>query len=73
MALKWLTPDDSPVTTRAILLIVPESEAFEAMIRGALLPLLDPDNFEQFGTLTPQETVDILMPAILETLQWTPA
>jgi hypothetical protein len=67
---KWLTPDADPGTTRQIILIVPESDEFEAIIRGALLPLLDPDNFEQYGTLTPEETVSVLMPVILDTLQW---
>lgn len=70
MPYKWLTPNSDPGTTRQIILVVPADDEFEAIVRGALLPLLDADNFEQYGDLTPDETVAILLPAVLDTLQW---
>lgn len=52
----WLTPDDPPSGVVYISLAVPRGEDFEAMVRGALVPLTDPANFELFGALTPEQT-----------------
>jgi hypothetical protein len=67
---KWLTPENSPTSTRAILLIVPDDPEFEAIIRGALLDLMNPENYEQHGALTPEQTADLMTPAMLTTLDW---
>lgn len=69
-ASKWLTPNNSPLTTRAILLIVPDDDEFEAIIRGALAELVFSDHYEKHGALTPEETAAIMLPAILATLDW---
>jgi hypothetical protein len=53
---QWLTPDDQPTGERTIALTIPTGEGWEAILRGALAPLFDPASFEQFGTLTPEET-----------------
>lgn len=53
----WLTPSVSlPVGTACYTIAVPDNEEFRRIITGALSLLVDPNNFEKFGTLTPLET-----------------
>lgn len=70
MPYRWITPENSPATTRAILLIVPDDPEFEAIIRGALVELMFPENYESHGGLTVDETLDAMIPAVLTTLDW---
>jgi len=51
----WLTPDDIPSTAECRALFIPASEAWLANVSGALLELTYAYNWEQFGTLTPDE------------------
>jgi hypothetical protein len=68
MSNAWLTPTAAPGVTRDVVLTVPDSEDFEAIIRGALTLLLMASNYEQSpGGLTPEETVEELLPAIMQT------
>lgn len=67
---KWITPDSIPPNTRDILLIVPDDEQCEAIVRGALAELLNPANYEQISGITPEETVDLFAGPILDTLDW---
>lgn len=51
----WLTPDSTPVEVVCRTLFIPNSEAWLAIVTGAILELSQPYNWEQFGTLTPDE------------------
>lgn len=74
MSNAWLTPAASTSTTRTVVLTLPDDLDFEAIIRGALALLLFPENYEQSpGGLTPEETVEIMTPAIFATYQNWPA
>lgn len=53
----WLTPSVSlPVGTACYTIAVPDNEELRRIITGALSLLVDPNNYEQFGTLSPIET-----------------
>jgi len=55
----WLTPSATlPLGTACYVLAVPDNEDFRRMLVGALGLLTNPDNFEKFGTLTPEETAN---------------
>jgi hypothetical protein len=70
MAHGWITPDDPPASTRTIRLTIPAGQGWESCIRGALLALLDPANWEQVdaNALTAEETAatmdEIIDPSI---------
>ena len=51
----WLTPDSLPPSYRRVLLYVPDDFDFFATLKGALVPLFSSENFEEYGTLTPEE------------------
>jgi len=51
----WLTPDSLPSGTRCITLNVPDDDDFWAMLKGAIVPLFDSSQFEEYGTLTPEQ------------------
>jgi microcystin-dependent protein len=54
----WLTPNTPAAGNLCRRLLIPNSVEFLAIVKGALLPLIYASNFEQFGTLTPQQTAD---------------
>jgi microcystin-dependent protein len=54
----WLTPDSIPTGQTCRVLFLPDDEAFIAIVTGALNNLVEPWNFDQYGTLTPQQTAD---------------
>jgi len=54
----WLTPEEVPTGLRHIDLTVPQGGVWENLFMGALAPLFDPANFQQYGALTPEETAD---------------
>jgi len=54
----WLTPDSLPSDMRVCTLSFPDSEDFHSLVRGALFLLSQPENYEQFGTLTPEQVSD---------------
>lgn len=57
----WLTPDTpTPGTERCRRITVPDDLAFVGAVTGALLPLTDPDNWEQSGTMSPSEAAGIM-------------
>jgi hypothetical protein len=66
----WLTPDDTPSGTREIILVVPNGEVWEAIVRGALAPLMCSESFEQYGAYTPEQTALIFQAALEETFKW---
>lgn len=55
----WLTPDTAPGSIAARCLLIPDNPEWLAIVAGALLPLIYPNNFEQFGTATPEETAAV--------------
>jgi len=57
MAWGWITPDSAPAGTRTIKITIPTGEGWESCVRGALLALFDPENWEQVddGALTADE------------------
>lgn len=54
----WLTPNDIPVNTVCRVLRIPDSLDWIAPVTGAILALQDTFNWEQFGTLTPEEVTE---------------
>lgn len=56
---RWLTPDAIPASNTRRVLLLPDSPEWRAAFRGALAALSDAANWEQFGTLTPDETADV--------------
>lgn len=51
----WLTPENAPIVTRCRRVLIPDDESWIAIVSGALLPLIQPENWEQFGALTPEQ------------------
>jgi microcystin-dependent protein len=54
----WLTRDDFPPGDVTLEFILPDDDEWRAQLRGALLLLCDPSNWEQFGDLSPQQMAD---------------
>lgn len=65
--LAWLTPDDAPTTINCWRVFIPAGEEYEAAFRGALLLLANPDNWEQFGTQTPEDVAQAFLEAWFDT------
>jgi len=61
----WLTPDSIPEDDTCRPLSIPADSAWLALVSGALTELVQPYNWQQFGALTVQETID-RMQLILE-------
>lgn len=68
--LAWLTPDDAPDGLKCIRLLVPSGEEWETIIRGALVPLFDSVNFEQYGSYTPEETAEVFLSCMAQWMKW---
>jgi microcystin-dependent protein len=64
----WLTADTAPVQHRALVLYVPDDDELLAAAFGALLLLSEPENWEQYGTATADETADAFRDAVLRTI-----
>lgn len=67
----WLTPDSIPEDDDCRPLSIPADSVWLALVSGALTELTLPYNWEKFGTLTVQETVD-KMQSIIDTYYNTP-
>jgi len=52
----WLTPDTPGAGFICRRLLIPNSVDFLAIVKGALLPLIYANNFEEFGSLTSGQT-----------------
>lgn len=59
MGSRWLTPDTAPGPIASRCLLIPDDPDWLAIVSGALLPLIYPDSFEQYGTATPDETAAV--------------
>lgn len=55
---KWLTPDTMPASSLRLVLLIPDSAEWIAVVTGLLLDLTFPELWEQYGSLTPEETAD---------------
>lgn len=66
--LSWLTPDDEPVGTKSIVLIVPNHWVYEAIVRSALLDLINPDYWQQHGNQTVENAVDAMLATVYMSL-----
>jgi len=53
---RYNTPDSVPSGTVCVRIEIPDDAEFQAIFRGALLPLVDSDSYTQAGSLTPEET-----------------
>jgi len=51
----WLTPETAPAQTKCWRVFVPDGEKWQSAFRGAMALLGMAENWEQFGTLTPEE------------------
>lgn len=51
----WLTPDNAPTQVKCRRVLIPDSEAWIAIVTGALVPLIYAENWEQFGALTAEQ------------------
>lgn len=58
----YLTPDTIPGTFQCRVLFLPDGEDWLAVITGAIQTLTEPDNWTQWGMLTPQQTADVWLP-----------
>ena len=61
----WLTPSDDPPTVARVV-FVPDGLDWFAALDGLMLDLANPANWEQYGTLTPEETAERWKQAIRE-------
>lgn len=66
----WLTPEDAPGELVCFQVYCPLGEEWEAAVRGALLPLCDPENWESKGAQTPEDTAAAFLDAIAQTYVW---
>lgn len=71
--LAWVTPDDAPGPAICRALYLPSGQAYEAAVKGALLPLIYESNWEQVGTQTPADVAAAFEAAIMQTIsEWEP-
>ena len=54
----YLTPNSAPSDNKCRTISIPDDPQWLAIVNGALLELTRASNFEEFGSLTPQETAD---------------
>lgn len=61
MLLEYATPDTIPAGTTCRVLFIPDDELFLGAVRGALKTLIDANNWEKYGDLTPDESADAMV------------
>lgn len=66
--LAWLTPDGAPVGTKSIVLLVPDHFVYEAIVRSALLDLINPGSWEQRGDQAVSDAIDAMMSTVYMTI-----
>jgi len=66
--LAWLTKSALPSSNREYIISLPDDELWQADFFGAITPLVEAENWEQYGTLSPDEMADywrdLLVPQI---------
>jgi len=68
----WLTPDSAPADAKCWRVFVPGGEKWEAAFRGALALLAMSENWEQFGSLTPEEAAQYFVETNFFTYEMEP-
>jgi len=67
----WLTPDSEPDGVVCRLVWIPNGEEYESAARGALVPLMLAENWEQFGSITPEQAAQAFQDAFAKTSEWS--
>lgn len=57
----WLTPATIPTNTVCLRLEVPQDTAIMAAVWGAILLLTEPENWEQYGAVTPADIASAML------------
>lgn len=70
MSGKWLTPDDDTISTVAYKVYLPDDDTLRACFYGAFLLLCEASNWEQFGTMTPEQASELFNDAWIETMPY---
>lgn len=60
----FLTPDSLPVDDHCRTFAIPNDVQWLSVFMGALLPLIYPENWQQFGSLTPDESAEVMLNVI---------
>jgi len=63
---RWLTENSIPSGKKDNLIRVPDGEAWRAQLLGALLLLTESENWEQYGTLTPEQMSSVWVEVLYE-------
>lgn len=58
MSIGYLTPETIPGTTQCRILLLPDSVEWIAIITGALEALADPESWQKYGALTPEQCAE---------------
>ena len=64
----WLTPEDAPGTLVCVKVYIPSGEEYQSALRGALLLLGEPENWEQHGAQSPDTIAGAFFDAFLLTV-----
>lgn len=62
---RWITPDEIPENTVCRVLLIPDETEIKAAVNGAICELIYARNWEQVGTVTPEE-----MSEAMQTMFW---
>lgn len=65
----WLTPEETPDGVTCWRFYIPSGEEWEAIARGAIAPLCLIDNWEAFGSVTPEEAANYFLAASMLTYE----
>lgn len=72
----WLTPNNAPDDFMPFIIYLPVDSSDDIMVEhagillGALLDLLNPSNFQQYGSQTPEDTAQVFDTVIVLSLPW---
>ncbi len=69
---RFLTPDQTPAGTITLAFVVPDDPEFRAWLTGQIAELTNPENWEQYGALTPEETAEIYEAVLVSWLEEQP-
>jgi len=67
---RFLTPDAAPGPVKPIVLWVPEGDQWEQLVRGALVPLVFSESYEQSGAQSPEDTAAAFEFPLYLTFMW---
>lgn len=68
---RYLTPNEVPEGYRTIALVVPTGLEWEALVRGALATLLVEENWQEYGAISVEDTLQYFLDTLLVTMtEW---